>query len=950
MFDLKKIQEEVEQFWEKEKINGKLDKGTGKDRYFLLDGPPYANGVPHVGHIKNTVFKDLYIRLNMMKGKKVLFRPGFDTHGLPVENMVEKKLGLQSKKDIEKYGVINFLRECKDNAALNKDVWMRVYKKIGSVYAGKDPYLTYENYYIESGWWTFKKMWEKRLIYEGEKPVMWCPHCQTSLSGYEVTDSYKDVKDPGIYVLFRLKNSDESLLVYTTTPWTLPGNTAVAIAPGEDYVTIELNGKKIIIAEKRLEKLSEIGFGYRILKTFKGEKLVGKKYEPLLDVPIQKELEKGKMGKAHEVIASIPLLKERVASKMRTKKHIEGGDLFEEFVTVADGTGLVHTAPGHGKTDFMVGQHYKLACVSPVDEECNLTKESGFSGFVKKADKDILERLEREEKLLYQKEITHSYPLCWRCKSPLIFRLSKQLFLEIGKIKKNMLKENEKVKWMPAFARERFENWVENADDWNISRQRYWGIPIPLWECECGNKKVVESKLELENLTKRKINDLHAAGDLTVQCEKCKKAMKKFKGILDVWFDSGIAPWASMGYPNENKEVFEKHFPVDRINEAQDQIRGWFYSLMSCSAAVFEKAPYKEVSMIGWVLDKNGDKMSKSLGNIIGGEEAVDLLGADILRYYFCWDVSPYELQKFNIEIAKKEIGKIFMILWNLQNLSSREEVEEEVEEKWILSRLNNVIKRYQENIEDYETNTAMKEISEFILNDLSRKYVQMTREKEGSVVGKVLPTVLKLLAPVAPFITEKIWQNLKEKGIVNEESVHLASWPEYDKKKINEKLEKDFELAYKIIELGLAERDKAKIGLRWPIVETKIYTNEKLNKEIKEIISRQLNSKKIEQVNSEFLRVEIDIKMTPELEAEGFAREIARKIQSERKEMGLKKSDLIVLNISTDNMLREMLEKNIDFLKKRTGASKIQFCVDESSKKLKNFDVRGKKVSIHLE
>src|SRR3989344_414765 len=465
MFDLKKIQEEVEQFWEKEKINGKLDKVTGKDRYFLLDGPPYANGVPHVGHIKNTVFKDLYIRLNMMKGKKVLFRPGFDTHGLPVENMVEKKLGLQSKKDIEKYGVINFMQECKKNAALNKDLWMNVYDKLGSLYALKEPYLTYEDYYIESAWWTFKKMYEKGLVYDGEKPVMWCPHCQTSLSGYEVTDSYKDVQDPGIYVLFRLRNSDESLLVYTTTPWTLPGNVAIAIAPNENYVTIEVLGKKIIIAEKRLEKLSEMGMGYRVLKTFKGEKLLGKKYEPLLDVPIQKELDTGKLGKAHEVIASIPLLKERVASKIAAKKGIEGRDLFEEFVTVNDGTGIVHTAPGHGKTDFVVGQNYKLACVSPVDEECNLTKESGFSGFVKKADKEIIKNLEEHGKLLYHETIIHSYPLCWRCKAPLIFRLSKQLFFKVEKIKETMKKENKNVNWMPEFAKERLGNWIENAED-----------------------------------------------------------------------------------------------------------------------------------------------------------------------------------------------------------------------------------------------------------------------------------------------------------------------------------------------------------------------------------------------------------------------------------------------------------------------------------------------------
>ena len=949
MFNLKEIQKEIEELWKKEKINEKLLNRKG-EKYWVLDGPPYANGVPHIGHIKNTVFKDIAIRVAFMNGKNVLFKPGFDTHGLPVENMVEKKLGLQSKKDIEKYGVINFMQECKKNAALNKDLWMNVYDKLGSLYALKEPYLTYEDYYIESAWWTFKKMYEKGLVYDGEKPVMWCPHCQTSLSGYEVTDSYKDVQDPGIYVLFRLRNSDESLLVYTTTPWTLPGNVAIAIAPNENYVTIEVLGKKIIIAEKRLEKLSEMGMGYRVLKTFKGEKLLGKKYEPLLDVPIQKELDTGKLGKAHEVIASIPLLKERVASKIAAKKGIEGRDLFEEFVTVNDGTGIVHTAPGHGKTDFVVGQNYKLACVSPVDEECNLTKESGFSGFVKKADKEIIKNLEEHGKLLYHETIIHSYPLCWRCKAPLIFRLSKQLFFKVEKIKETMKKVNKNVNWMPEFAKERLGNWIENAEDWNILRQRYWGIPLPIWVCECENEKVVENKRELEKLTNRKINDLHAVGELTIPCEKCKKAMKKKKGVLDVWFDSGVAPWASLGYPENNKELFEEHFPVDRINEAQDQIRGWFYSLMFCSAAVFGKAPYKGVSMVGWVVDKNGEKMSKSVGNIIEGTEALEELGADMLRYYFCWDVAPYEIQKFNMDIAKKEIGKIFMILWNLQNLANREKIGEDIEDKWILSRFNNMIREYRDNLERFESNDAMKIISEFILNDLSRRYVQMTREKKSGIVGYCLPEILKLLAPVAPFITEKIWQNLKEKGLVDEESVHLCSWPDFDKKKINEKLEKEFDLVYKIIELGLFERDKAKLGLRWPLSKIVVFSNEKISKEMKEIIKRQLNIKEVEQEKSDFLRIELDTEMNEDLLAEGYVRELARKIQIERKEKGLKNGDMAVLKISTEIELEKVIEKHLDFLKERTNLSKIEFSVDKSSEKVKQIEIRGKKLSIELE
>jgi len=948
MIDLKKIEKEAAEFWRKNKIYEKLLARKGK-KFFLLDGPPYANALPHIGHVKNTVFKDLIIRMEFMKGSNVLFQPGFDTHGLPIENLIEKKLGLKDKKDIEKMGIAKFMKECRDNATLYKDIWMKTYEKLGSVYSLKEPYLTYDNSYIESGWWAFAQMYKKKLVYDGEKPVMWCPRCETSLAGYEVTDSYKDVTDIGIYVLFKLKDKNEYLLVYTTTPWTLPANVALAVAPKENYVEVEVSGKKIILAEKRLEKLSEMGFGYSVLETFKGEKLVGKKYEPLLNVPLQKELDKEKLGKAHIIVASIPILKERVASKIRIKKAVSGGDVFEEFVTMNEGSGVVHTAPGHGKTDFIVGQHYKLAVASPVDDKGNMMIESGFSGFVKDADKEIINKLEEEGKLIFKEPITHSYPLCWRCKTPLIFRLSKQLFLRIEKVKKIMEKENKKVNWMPEFARDRFENWVENAEDWNISRQRYWGIPIPIWRCSsCKEEKVIESRGEIEKLSGKKIDDLHVVEEVKIKC-KCGKELEKYKGILDVWFDSGIAPWASMGYPFKNKKLFEEHFPVDRINEAQDQIRGWFYSLMFCSAAVFEKAPYKGVSMTGWVVDKNGVKMSKSLGNVVDAQEAIDKLGADVLRYYFCWDVAPYELQKFNEEIAKKEIGNIFNILWNLKNLASEGKVsEKEPEDRWIISRLNSTIKKYEEDLEKFELHSALRSISDFIVNDLSRKYIQMTREKEnGAVVNLCLQNILKLLAPVSPFITEAIWQSLKEKKIAKEESVHLCEWPPADRKKIDEKLEREFENAVKVIEIGLMERDKAKIGLRWPLARAKIFSDAEISKELEEIISRQLNVKKLEFKKAKETKVELDTKITPELEAEGFAREIARNIQAERKRAGLQKGELIKTEIYSDEETKKMLKSHLNFLKERTNSKEINFIDGKAPKDAFGADVKEKKIKI---
>jgi isoleucyl-tRNA synthetase len=929
MLDLKQIEKDVREFWKKNNIEKKLlEKNKKGKNYFLLDGPPYANFTPHVGHIKNTVFKDILIRIALMKGKKVLFQPGFDTHGLPVENMVEQKLKLKSKKDIEKLGIEKFMNECKKSAVENKDLWMEAYEKLGSLYQGKEPYLTYENYYINSAWWAFSQMYKKGMVYEGEKPVMWCPHCETSLAGYEVTDSYKDVVDPGVYVLFKLKNSEDNLLVYTTTPWTLPANVAVAVASKEDYVKVDVMGKKVILAKNLLGKLSEKELGYKIEEEFKGEKLVGKKYEPLLKVPLQKKLESGKFGKAHEVIASVPMLKERVASKMRTKKGVEGNDVFEEFVTVDSGTGLVHCAPGHGKTDSVVGQHYGLASVSPLDDECNFTEDAGFKGFVKDADKDIIKTLEEEGKLLFEEKVKHSYPLCWRCKSPLIFRLSKQLFFRVNKVKDIILKENKKVLWHPEFARERFENWVDNAEDWNISRQRYWGIPIPIWKSEDGEEIVISDVKELEKLCGKKIKDLHVVENLSF--EKSKKTFKKVKGILDVWFDSGVAPFASLGYPHKNKKLFEDNFPVSRINEAQDQIRGWFYSLMFCSVAVFGKRAYKEVSMTGWVLDKKGSKMSKSLGNVVTAKKALEEYGGDLIRYYYCWDVAPYETQKFNGDILKKEVGKILNVLWNMQNLSESGKIKiEDLSDEWILSKLESMTKKYLEKMDEFEFSEAFRELSDFILNSLSRQYVQMNRER-GVIIGYCLSRILNLLAPVSLFVIEKIWQELRIRKIVENESVHLCDWPKANDKKINVNLENKFENVFKIIERGLYERDKNKIGLKWPLQKITVYSNLKENiSELEDVIKNQLNVKEVVFENSDLKENELEVKLeteiTEELETEGFARNIARGVQALRKKQGLIKENKINLIIFCGNEIALRLNDFEEFLKERTNSEGLE-------------------------
>ena len=832
MYDFIEIEKELREKWKKDNLLKKLEKKNSKGkRYFLLDGPPYANFVPHVGHVRNTVLKDLNIRLAFMKGNDVLFQPGFDTHGLPVENMVEKKLDLKSKKDIEKLGISKFTAECKRWAATNKDTWMRVYDSLGSWYSWKEPYLTYENYYLESGWWTFKQLWEKDFIYEGKKAITWCPRCETALAGYEVTDSYKDLVDPIIFIKFKIKNKNEYLLVFTTTPWTLVSNVAIAAHPEGTYVKVETSKGTLIMAEAGLKLLAEWEMGYKVLRKFKGLELKGLEYEPIISVPTQKELEKN--PNAHKIYMSIPILKERVASKVAVKKNVGASrDVFEDFVNAKDGTGLVHVAPGHGSTDNEVGRHYNLPSPSPLDNECKYTSDAGeFEGvFVKDADDDIINLLIKEDKMVYHSRKEHSYPVCWRCKTPLIFRMSNQWFLKIDKIRDRILEDNEKIRWLPEYARERFRTWVSNAIDWNISRQRYWDIPIPLWKCECGEIKVIGSFEELKENSAQKIEenfDLHNASKIQLKCKKCGKKMNRIDDIFDVWFDSGIAPWASLGYPFNNKKIFEEHFPVNRVNESQDQIRGWFYYLMVCGQATFGKAPYEVISMPGWVVDEKGEKMSKSLGNVILAEDALKEYGADAIRLYYMWDVDPYELEKFSVDTVKKEIHTILNILWNIHNYVLSFDIPEratlkKVEDKWIISRMNSMIKDFNEDLDNFEYKKATRNLTIFIVDNVSREYIQFIRNRDDKEVGYVLREVLLnsivLLAPICPHVSDKIYLDLKKKLRLENDSVHLEDWPKYENKKIEVKVEEGMVNIKEIVQEILSLREKTIDVLSLPV------------------------------------------------------------------------------------------------------------------------------------
>lgn len=930
-------EEKIRSFWRQINLLQKLDEKTkdGK-KYFLLDGPPYANFTPHVGHIRNTVFKDLYIRWEFMKGKHVLFQPGFDTHGLPIENMVEKKLNLKVKKDIEEYGISKFMKTCKESAALNRDLWMEVYDLLGSWYSWKEPYLTYNNEYIESAWWAFKQLWNKDLVYEGKKPVFWCPKCETALAGYETTDSYKQVTDPAVYVKFKVKGQEDTfLLVYTTTPWTLPANVAIVVAPKETYVKAKTSKGNLILAKERLELIDE---EHEILEEFLGEKLDQVEYEPILNLPIQEELSQN--AQARRVYVSIPILKERIGSKVAAKKGLDSGDIYEEFVSVKEGTGLVHCAPGHGKTDSELGKHYNLPQLSPLNDQCQFTKDAGkFEGeFVKKADKKIIQELEDTNRMYTHNQITHSYPLCWRCKSPLIFRLSKQWFLKIDPLKEKILEANENVNWQPDFARDRFMNWAANAEDWNFSRQRYWGIPIPIWKTKDGKVFVIESVEELKKYATTEIPDdfdLHTVNEITLKHPQTGEEMQRINDIFDVWYDSGSAPYASLHYPFENKELFDNHFPISRINESQDQIRGWFYHLMFCGIGVFDKSPYETVSMPGWVLDEKGDKMSKSVGNVVWAKEGLEEVGADAIRFYYSWDVTPAQTQKFSMNTIKNDIRRYFSIFRNLCNLVkdtqfSLTEVENlnvkelAKEDQWILSKLNSTIKLVRESIESFEVHVAGRALSTFIMDNLSRTYVQFVRERldnkedvAAKIVSYCLLRIAELKAAITPHESEITYLQLKENcAELQEESVHLRELPKPNVNLINEELENLMEHTTDIIGALLANRDQAKVGLRWPLSEGIVDTQEEHVIKAIELFKPQILAQaNIKDIKLDQMRVTYDVKPNFKAIGKTFEKETAdvvKAIQTNKEEVAKTLSTQKEIKLNEYTILKEHVHLSI--------------------------------------
>ena len=808
-------------------------------KFIFLEGPPTANGKPHMGHVLTRTIKDTVCRYKTMTGYYVPRKAGWDCHGLPVEIEVEKKLGITRKKEIESYGIDKFNKLCRESVFTYEQAWREMTDRIGFWLDMDHPYITMDNSYVESIWWSLKELFEKGKLYQGYKVVWYCPRCGTPLSSHEVAQGYKKTKDPSVFIKFQLENEENTyFLAWTTTPWTLLSNVALAVHPDYDYVLVLHKGERLILAEKLAPVV--LGNDYKILKRFKGKDLKGKKYKTLFTY--------AKPDKpAYYVITA-------------------------DFVTLEDGTGIVHIAPAFGEEDYEVSLEYDLPVIQLVTEEGKIKDEvTDFKGlFFKDADKPIMKNLEERGFLYKAGTYEHDYPFCWRCGTPLMSYAWKTWYIRMSALKELLLKNNEKINWYPPHIKHgRFGNFLENISDWALSRNRYWGTPLPIWVCEkCGYKLAVGSKKELEKLSmkKIKIEDLHKPhiDEVKIKCPKCGGTMNRVPEVIDVWYDSGSAPFAQYHYPFENKEIFEASHPVDFISEAVDQTRGWFYSLHAISTALFGTEAYKNVVVLGLVLDEKGQKMSKSKGNVVDPWELFNSDGADSLRWYLTTNSAPWDPKRF-FKKAVREIRNQFLnTLWNaysffvtyanIDKINPLEHnipvAERENLDKWLISQLNSVVKDVRTNLDAYQLHKAARLIEDFVVTDLSNWYIRQSRRRfweEGMSKSKIaafltlyeaLVTITKLIAPFMPFTPEAIYQNLVRSVDSNAPiSIHLTDYPPYDDSLIDKELEERMNLVIKIVEAGRAARASAKIKARQPL--RKIYV--KLSPERKPLIKNYL-------------------------------------------------------------------------------------------------------------
>ncbi len=852
-------EKEVEKFWKDNKIFEKsMESRKEGETYTFYDGPPTANGKPHIGHVLTRVIKDMIPRYRTMKGYMVPRKAGWDTHGLPVELEVEKKLGLDGKEQIEEYGMEPFIQQCKESVWKYKGMWEDFSSTVGFWADMEHPYVTYDDNFIESEWWALKEIWNKGLLYKGFKIVPYCPRCGTPLSAQEVSQGYKTVKERSAIVRFKVIGEDAYFLAWTTTPWTLPSNVALCVNPDEIYCKVKAaDGYTYYMAEALLDKVlgklaKDDEPAYEILEKYKGTDLEHKEYEPLFACA----------GEA--------------AAKQHKKAHFVTCD---NYVTMSDGTGIVHIAPAFGEDDSRVGRDYDLPFVQFVDGQGNMTKETPYAGvFVKKADPMVLTDLEKEDKLFDAPKFEHDYPHCWRCDTPLIYYARESWFIKMTAVKDDLIRNNNTINWIPeSIGKGRFGDWLENVQDWGISRNRYWGTPLNIWQCECGHMESAGSRQDLYEKSgdeRAKTIELHRPyiDDITMKCPECGGTMHRVPEVIDCWFDSGAMPFAQHHYPFENKDLFEQQFPADFISEAVDQTRGWFYSLLAESTLLFNKAPYKNVIVLGHVQDENGQKMSKSKGNAVDPFDALNKYGADAIRWYFYINSAPWLPNRFHGKAVVEGQRKFMSTLWNtyaffvlyanIDNFDATKYTLEydklPVMDKWLLSKLNTMVKTVDADLDSYKIPEAARALQEFV-DDMSNWYVRRSRERfwaKGMEQDKInaymtlytaLVTVAKAAAPMIPFMTEDIYQNLvKSVDADAPESIHLCDYPEVNEAWIDKELEANMEELLEIVVLGRACRNTANIKNRQPIGTMYVKAEKAMDKFYTDIIADELNVKEV--------------------------------------------------------------------------------------------------------
>ena len=964
--DFPKLEQKILKFWKKEKIFEKSIKARAKKRDFVFyEGPPTANGKPGIHHLEARVFKDIICRYKTMRGFRVLRKAGWDTHGLPVELEVEKKLGLKNKKDIEKFGIAKFNKKCKESVWQYKSDWEDLTEKIGYWLDMKDPYITYESNYIETVWWIIKRIFENGLLYQDYKVVPYCPRCGTSLSSHEVARGYKTIKENAVTVKFELVDEPGTyILAWTTTPWTLPANVALAVNPEIDYLKFSLKNYpgisdgNYITSKKDFEDYKEeIGknkFRYgaivKIIDKFKGKDLVGKEYKPLypFDAPY---------------------------------KVIAGG-----FVSIEEGTGVVHIAPAFGEDDMNVIKMLNVKCQTlnepefpillTVNEEGKFKKEvKKWAGmFVKDADPLIIEDLKKRGLLFGEELYEHDYPFCWRCKTPLLYYAKKSWFIRMTEVKRRLIKNNQKINWIPSYLKKgRFGQWLKDLKDWAVSRERYWGTPLPVWLCQtvnsqqptvksqksCDNIVVIGSIRELEKLSGKKISELHRPyiDEITFKCDKCGGLMKRVPEVIDCWFDSGSMPFAQYHYPFKDKDLIDKknQFPADYICEAVDQTRGWFYTLLAISTLLGFGPSYKTVISLGHVLDKQGEKMSKSKGNIVDPWYIIGKYGADASRWYFYTVNQPGDSKLFSERDVEKSLKKFILTFWNCfifyntyaklrktpqQNINvnprNYQRKSATLLDKWIISRLNGLVEKVTQKMDKYDIVFAARDIENFVIDDLSLWYIRRSRKRfqkprnaqELKEVAKtlalVLETLSKLSAPFTPFIAENIYKNVSSfkcrlaQQVSKKMSVHLEDWPKANKNIIDKGLETKMEQARKIVAMTLNQRAEAGIKIRQPLSSLKIKDLRfkiKGDKELLELIKDEVNVREVVFGPKIKGDVELDTEITPELKEKGVLREVIRQIQQMRKTAGYKPKDKIMVRYEGTEFLNKILNRNKNFV-----------------------------------